>query len=59
VDQATNENVINIALLQQGGGLGSDADSIPSSLRGIYTAKIDRLSQTHQIVLKYASIIGR
>eukprot|EP01125_Pyxidicula_operculata_P022380 TRINITY_DN910_c1_g1_i1.p1 TRINITY_DN910_c1_g1~~TRINITY_DN910_c1_g1_i1.p1 ORF type:complete len:2117 (+),score=467.99 TRINITY_DN910_c1_g1_i1:912-6353(+) len=38
---------------------GSTGGVVPSSLRGIFTAKIDRLTQSQQLILKFAAVIGR
>lgn len=41
-------------------GMMVNVDSIiPNSLRGIYTSRVDHLSQTQQVVVKVASIVGR
>jgi hypothetical protein len=59
VDPVTGEGTVNLALLQKGYALGTASDLVPSSLRGLYTAKVDMLTQSQQLVLKYAAIIGK
>lgn len=34
------------------------ADIVPSSLRGIMTAKLDRLTTSQQLVIKLAAVVG-
>lgn len=52
-DEITGERVVKQGMLV-------NVDSIiPNSLRGIYTSRVDHLSQTQQVVVKVASIVGR
>jgi predicted ATPase len=50
----TGECRVNRAMNKQLSTLG-----IPDTLRGLITGKVDRLSQSQQMILKVASVIGR
>jgi hypothetical protein len=56
-DEITGEGTVNLGLLAAGNNLISEI--VPSSLHGIYTAKIDHLMTYEQLLLKYAALIGR
>lgn len=53
-DPETDTGVVKHALIAQ-----TEVQMIPSSLRGIYTSKVDGLTPSQQLVVKLASVIGR